>query len=307
MRQGRSLMEKLTPVPYLLPAAISIALLSFVPIGYTIYYSFTNYSVQHFMKYDWVGLTNYTNLVHGPFMNIFFPILGWTIVFALLSVTTQYLLGLGLAVLLNNKHMKESNYYRALLILPWTLPSTIMIMAFQALFNKDYGQVNFYLAQLFHMAPIPWLSSPAWARVTVIMVNLWFGFPWFMSVLLGALQSISSDLYEAAEIDGATRWQQFRLITLPIIWTVSLPVVIASAAFNFNNFGSAYLLTNGGPPRSSAAWGGYTDILASVTFKLVHDNFLFGLASALSVLLFILVAGFSLINMKSTGAFKEVD
>lgn len=307
MHPSRTLGEKLAPIPYLLPAVISVAVLSFLPIGYTIYYSFTNYSGQHLFKYNWVGLQNYLQLITGPSSNAFFPILAWTVVFAVLSVVTQYTMGLGLAVLLSNKHMKERNLYRALLILPWALPATIMIMSFKALFNASYGQVNYVLAKVMEVGPFPWLDAPAWARLTVILVNLWFGFPWFMTVLLGGLQSIPNELYEAAEIDGASRWEQFRQITLPILWSVSLPVVVASAAFNFNNFGAAYLLTNGGPPRTTATWGGYTDILASVTFKLTHDSYLYGLASALSVLLFLLVAGFSLVNLKLTRAFEEME
>lgn len=308
MHSARTRREKLTPIPYLLPALVSMAVLSFFPIAYTIWISFTNSKTQNIMSgYKFIGIQNYLDIINGSWKPIFLPILAWTLVFTFLSVATQYGVGLFLATLLNNKHMKESNFYRALLIIPWTLPSALMIMSFKALLNTDYGQANLFLTKFLHMAPIPWLTDPAWARVSTILVNLWFGFPWFMIVLLGGLQAIPTDFYEAAEIDGATRGQQFRLITLPILWSVSLPVVISSLAFNFNNFGAAYLLTGGGPPRASAIVGGYTDILASVGFKLVNDSQLYGIASALSVLLFICVAIFSLINMRYTNAFQEVD
>ena len=139
------------------------------------------------------------------------------------------------------------------------------------------------------------------------MVNLWLGFPWMMNVCLGALSAVDKSCYEAAEIDGATRFQRFKSITLPSITTSSLPLLISGFAFNFNNFMIAYLITEGGPPRLDTPYAGSTDLLGGAAYKLTMASFKYDYSATLSVLIFILVGTLSLIQMKKTGAFEEVD
>ena len=292
---------------YLAPALISIAVVTCLPIIYTVVISFTNYNMYHLTEFDFVGFDNYIEVLSGSIREVFFPVLGWTVCFAILSTMLSYGTGLGLAILLNNKNMKESRIYRSLLIVPWALPSTIAILAWQGLLNEQYGGINNLLSAIGIAWNVPWLTDPFWARCGIIMVNVWLGFPYMMNVCLGGLQAISAEYYEAAKIDGASRRQCFTKITLPMVTRLSLPLVISSFASNFNNFGNIYMITEGGPARVDNQFAGYTDILASVTYKMTTWSNRYELSATFSVLVFIIVGTLTLINMNSSGAFKEVD
>ena len=292
---------------YLSPALISILFVTCLPIVYTVYISFTNYNMYHLTNFTFVGLQNYLTVLTGSIKNVFFPVLGWTICFAILSTIGSYAMGLGLAVLLNNPRMKESKFYRAILIIPWALPSTIAILAWQGLLNEQYGGINNLLHLLGIAENIPWMTDAFWARVGIIIVNVWLGFPYMMNVCLGGLQAIPNTYYEAASIDGASRFQSFRTITLPMVTKLSIPLVISTFAANFNNFGNIYMITQGGPARVDNQFAGFTDILASTTYKMTTWSNRYELSATFSVLIFIIVGSFTLINMRLSGAFKEVD
>lgn len=293
---------------YLGPALISITLLSLLPILYTIYISFTNYTIYTQGSAKFTGLHNYIEVLTGPFSKIFLPVFGWTIVFALVSTFGCFFVGLILAMLLNNSHMKEKGFYKGLLIIPWALPATIATLSWQGLLNTAYGAINTLLLNLHIIStPIPWLTNPECARAAVLFVNVWLGFPFMMCVCLGALSSIPKVYYEAASIDGASRFTQFRKITLPALAKTAYPLLISSFAFNFNNFNTIYLITKGLPPRVSTQWAGYTDILASSIYKLAVNFGKYNIGATLSVLVFIIVGTISFIQMKASGQFEEVD
>lgn len=293
--------------PYLIPALVSIFAVTIVPILYTIFISFTNYNMYHLEDYSFVGFGNYLEVLSGSIRKVFLPVLGWTICFAVLSTAGSYAMGLILAILLNNPHMKESRLYRAILIVPWALPATIAILAWQGLLNEQYGGINNMLHALGIAWNIPWLSDPLWARVGIIIVNIWLGFPYMMNVCLGGLQAISPEFYEAAQIDGASKFQCFKTITFPMVTRLSIPLVISSFAANFNNFGNIYMITQGGPARIDNQFAGYTDILASTTYKMTTWSNRYDLSATFSVLIFIIIGTFTLINMHMSGSFKEVD
>lgn len=300
--------ENLKALLYLLPALVSIAVLFLVPVVWTIILSFTNKDLYHMDNYHFIGFSNYAKMLTGDLKPIFFPIFVWTVIFALITTLGGYLLGLIYALLLNNKKMKERNIYKSLLIIPWALPATIATLAWQGLLNEDYGGINLLLKNL-HLtsASIHWLTNPTLARIAILFVSIWFTFPYMMNVCLGALQAIPDDYYEAADIDGASRWKKFVKITLPSLASSSYPLIISSFAFNFNNFGAAYLITRGNPPRLDTPFAGQTDILASAAYKMTSQFYKYGYAGAIAVMLFVLVAGISLINMIISGQFKEVD
>ena len=201
--------------------------------------------------------------------------------------------------------MKESKIYRAVLIVPWALPSTIAILAWQGLLNEQYGGINNLLHTIGIAWNVPWLTNPFWARVGLIIVNVWLGFPYMMNVCLGGLQAISGEYYEAAKMDGASKFQCFKSITLPMVTKLSIPLVISSFAANFNNFGNIYMITQGGPARVDNQFAGYTDILASTTYKMTTWSNRYELSATFSVLIFIIVGTFTLINMRLSGSFKE--
>lgn len=293
---------------YLAPALVSISVLSIAPVIYTVYIAFTNFNAMHFMNYQWVGLKNFIELLNpsDSLSQLFLPTFAWTLVFAVSTTLINYAVGLFLAILLNNRNMREATVYRSILIIPWAVPGLISILAWQGLLNDSYGQVNALLHAL-GLPAIPWLTSPFWARIAVLMVNLWAGFPYMMVVVLGALQAVPNELYEASAIDGAGWRHQFRYVTVPAIWRITVPLVIPSFAFNFNNFNAVYLLTSGGPPRSDNQFVGWTDILASAAYKMTLQFNRYDLAAAISILLFIIVGFLSWIQMRATKAFQEED
>lgn len=298
---------------YLSPALISILILSVLPTLYTIFMAFTDYTLknQNFgygtqKGWHFVGLYQFQQILTGPLKSQFFPLLGWTLIFTLVSTFGAYFIGLAFAMALGDKNMKESFIYKALLVIPWALPGAITIISFKGLFNSEYGAINSMLLQLhFIKDPILWLTTPLAARIAVIIVNIWLGYPYMMNVCIGALSSIPETYYEAADIDGATRWQKFKNITLPSISNISYPLLISNFAFNFNNFNAAYLLTEGGPSKAGSSFAGWTDIIGSATYKMSTTNGNFALGAAMSILLFVIIGGISFVNMKLSGQFKE--
>ncbi len=292
--------------PYLLPALASIIAVTIIPIIYTVFISFTNYNMYHLDDFSIVGFKNYLDVCSGSIRNVFLPVLGWTIVFAIFSTFGSYFTGLILAIVLNNPNMKESKFYRAILIVPWALPATIAILAWQGLLNEQYGGINNALS-LLGLAKIPWLTDPTCARIGIIIVNIWLGFPYMLNVCLGGLQAISKEYYEAAAIDGASKIQSFVSITLPLVTKLSIPLIISSFAANFNNFGNIYMITQGGPARPDNQFAGYTDILASTTYKMTTMSNRYELSATFSVLCFLIVGTLTLVWMHFSGAFKEVD
>jgi len=244
-----------------------------------------------------------------PFMKIF----GWTLTWAALSVFFTFTVGLALALLLNNPRLRSRALYRTLLIIPWAIPSFISVLVWRhGFFNETYGFINkFIVSGLMGFEPIRWLNNDFWAKVSCLIVNTWLGFPYMMTVSLGALQSIPYTFYEAASIDGAGRGLRFRKITLPLLMTSIAPLLVGSFAFNFNNFVGIYLLTNGGPEMpNSITNAGSTDILISYTYKLAFEGSRgqnFGYASAITLFIFLLVIAISSVNFKLSGTFEEVN
>ena len=262
---------------------------------------------------SYVGTRNFERIVKdpkiaGPFMKIFI----WNFIWASLSVILTFAVGLGFALILNDKHLRARVIYRTLLIIPWAVPAFISVLVWRnGMFNETYGVINrFLLGKVFNLDPIKWFNDPFWAKFACLTVNTWLGFPYMMTVSLGALQSIPEELYEVSSIDGANKWQRFWKITFPLIMTTVAPLLVGSFAFNFNNFVNIYLLTQGGPPiPGTTTPAGATDILISYTYKLAFEGARgqdFGFASAISVIIFFLVAGISFVNFKISRAFEEV-
>ncbi|HAT4357380.1 TPA: ABC transporter permease subunit [Clostridium perfringens] len=307
-KKHKRLKDTIKAMPYLLPAVISIIIFTIIPIVYTIVIVFTDYTMYSQGNIKFVGFANFIEVLTGPFKEVFLPVFGWNIIFAVVSTAGTFFLGLIVAMAVNNPNIKEKSVYRAILIIPWALPATVAILSWQGLLNGSYGAINNLLLNLHLISnPIPWLTDPTWARVALIIVNIWLGFPYMMNVCLGALGAIPDSYYEAADVDGASKWLQFRKITLPSLAQISYPLLISSFAFNFNNFGSAFLITKGGPPRMATQFAGYTDILASVNYKLSTQFGRFEIASAISIIIFLILGTISYYQMKLSGQFEEVE
>ncbi|MBU3108789.1 carbohydrate ABC transporter permease [Clostridium gasigenes] len=293
---------------FLGPALISIFIFTILPIMYTIYIACTDYTMYSQDGKNFVGFKNFIDVLTGPFKEVFLPVFLWTMLFAILTTLGCFLLGLVLALILNNPNIKESGIYKGVLIIPWALPATVAILSFQGLLNGSYGAINTLLMNMNIIAePVQWLNNPSLAKMCIILVSIWLGFPYMMNVALGSLAAIPDVYYESAEMDGASKWKQFRHITLPSLTSTAYPLLISSFAFNFNNFGAAFLITSGGPPRVDTQWAGFTDILASVNYNLSTKFGRYDIAAALSILIFIVIATISYTQMKASGQFEEVD
>lgn len=300
----RALRRRSGPYLYLLPGLVLMVFSTLIAIGYTVYISFTNYSLFHFTSFDWIGIANYKSIFSTIDASAFGRTLLWTIVYSLLATAIAFVVGLALALLLNDREIRERNVYRTLLIVPWALPSAITILAWSGILNVDFGYANSLLEQL-RISPVPWLSDPTWAKVSVLMVAVWMGYPFMMTACLGALQSVPDELVEAARIDGARHLNIFRFVTLPVLRSVIVPLVISTYSFNFtNNFNTIYLLNAGGPavPGSQA---GATDTVLSYSYNLTLTYQRYGIASAVAVTVFAIVAVMWLAQALASGAFRE--
>ncbi|MBK0034009.1 maltose ABC transporter permease MalF [Erwinia sp. S43] len=237
--------------------------------------------------------------IQKPFIGIFI----WTVVFALLTVILTTAVGMVLACLMQWEALKGRAVYRLLLILPYAVPAFISILIFKGLFNQSFGEINIMLNALFGLKPA-WFSDPTLARSMLVVVNTWLGYPYMMILCMGLLKAIPDDLYEASALDGATTVQNFFRITLPLLLKPLAPLMIASFAFNFNNFVLIQLLTNGGPDRlGTTTPAGYTDLLVSYTWRIAFEGGGgqdFGLAAAIATLIFLLVGGLAVLNLKAT-------
>jgi len=253
----------------------------------------------------YIGGANFSTLIHNsnyrsPFIRIFI----WTFVFAASTVFLSFAIGLLLAIALDKRGMRFQRTYRSLLIIPWAVPGFLSLLVWGGLLNNEFGVVN----RILHL-DVQWLVDANWARFSCILVSTWLTIPYFFVVSMGALQSIPGELVEAARVDGASALQVFRKITLPLLLVAVGPLLIASFAFNFNNFNNIYLLTRGGPIFSGGnGIAGATDILISYTYKIGISSGLgqnYGLASAITIIIFLITAALSTVGFSRTRVLED--
>lgn len=248
-----------------LPVVAVLALLVVLPLLQGVYFGFTDINdtnianpvLDREARYSFVGWDNYLNVLSGSAaFGSFWATLVRTVIWTFACVVCHYGIGLGLAMLLNRR-MRGRGVYRVLLILPWAVPVFISAFAWRYLLNADYGLLNWVLETLGLPGQV-WLGQSDLALVSVIVVNVWLGVPFMMVALLGGLQAIPSDLYEAAEMDGATPWQRFVNVTMPGLRPVSSSVVLLGVIWTFNMFPVIYLITGNNP---------HTRILVTYAFE----------------------------------------
>ncbi|MFW5691885.1 MAG: ABC transporter permease subunit [Chloroflexota bacterium] len=257
-----------------------------------------------------IGTRNFTQLVEdrrllSPLIDIFI----WNVTFALLSVFTTFAVGLFMALILNDDGIPGRKIIRSLLIIPYAIPGVIGILVWQGMLNQNLGIITNTVADTVGVR-IPWFTDPTWAKIAIVVVNLWLGYPYMMLICSGALQAIPSDVYEAAAVDGARPMQRFWNITLPLLLVTVGPLLIASFTFNFNNYLMIELLTRGDPPiPGTPTPAGYTDILISYTYNLAFGTDRgadYGYASAITIVIFALVAVVTLFQYRFTRQWEEV-
>lgn len=328
----------------LFPAIFLVTFISIMPIIFGFLAAFTNYK-SNIRLFDWVGFSNFVNIfsfgqvgdITIPFGKVFWSVFLWTVIWAVFSTVTVFFGGFFQALIINNDHVPFKKFWRTLLILPWAVPAIISQMVFNMIFNET-GVLNATLesigvydllkqlgmlgrniteypsafSKLFYWGEenIQWFHNPhnKWfVRSTLIVVNIWLGFPYYMALMSGVMVGIDRTLYEAAEIDGATKGQRFRYITFPLVMYSTAPLLVMSFSGNFNNFGVIYFITEGGANAGSlqTAYAGDTDILISWMYTLTVDQKIYNMASVFSILIFIVVGSIAAWNYSQTRAFKE--
>jgi maltose/maltodextrin transport system permease protein len=255
-----------------------------------------------------IGLKNYQRILTEPeFREPFIAIFLWTVAFAGLTVLFSLIIGITLAVLLNWEALRYRTLYRTLLFLPYAVPGFISILVFKGLFNQNFGEINAILNALFGIRPA-WFAEPTLAKAMILIVNTWLGYPFIMVLCSGLIKAIPADLYEASAIAGAKPLTNFFKITAPLIIRPLMPLLISAFAFNFNNFVLISLLTDGRPDfLNTKVPAGTTDILVSYTYRIAFQDSgqNFGLAAAISTVIFIMVALLSLLNLKLAKVNQE--
>ena len=253
-----------------------------------------------------VGFDNFTKIFTNPrYSEPMGRVFIWTLVYAASTVFITFTIGMLVAFLFNVPEMRGRRIYRSLLIIPYAIPGFLSILVWRGLLNDSWGAVNTILG-----LDVPWLSDPTMAKVSILLVNTWLGFPYMFLVATGALQAIPAELKEAAAVDGANRFQIFRNVTLPLLLVAVGPLMVGSFSYNFNNFNQVYLLTGGGPEVTDTnTAAGATDILISYTYKLAFasgqgNNY--GLASAVSILLFMIVGGMAFWSFRRSKALENM-
>ncbi len=291
-----------------------ILIFTVMPIVFMILVAFTNYDGAHDGYYSnlftWVGLDNFNTMLNWSVVKgsggaqsysaTFGEVLSWTLMWAFFATFTNYFLGMFVAMAINKRGIHLKKLWRTVLVLTIAIPQFISLLYVSKMFAKN-GLINGFLMSMGWIdQALPFWEDPTWARITVIITNIWIGIPYLMLITTGILMNIPQDLYESARIDGANPWQQYTKITLPYMLFVTGPYLLTSFTGNMNNFNVIYLLTGGAPnnPAASSAAGsvGYTDLLITWLFKITQGaESQYYLASVVGILVFVVVALISLI------------
>ena len=299
-------------VPFMLiaPAVIGLLILIIYPLLWEFNVSFTNMSLRRLCDPGFpaglaancrgegmfVGLDNYIRVFTAPllqnaeFLQVFWQTIVWTVS----NVSLHVLGGLGLALLLN-RQLRGKGMYRALIVLPWAVPQIVALAVWRTEFHADFGMVNQLLALVGVNGP-SWMTDPFWNFAAMVIVNVWLGIPFMMVILLGGLQSIPTDLYEAAEMDGASGWQQFRSITLPLLQPVMTPAIILGTVWTFNNFNVPFVLNQNELETS--------DTLVTGLFRAAFQYNRYGFAAAYAFVIFAILLVFTIWYVRRSGALK---
>jgi len=279
-----------------LPAFLILLAVVFYPFVYNVVISFSNMNLRHIKDWAIIGPHQYVKVFFEPTQPNFYAVFLKTIIWTVVNLLFHVVLGVFLALLLNQKEVRGKPLFRTLLILPWAIPQYIVALTWRGMFNYEYGSINLIITKYLSLPAVEWLKSPTEAFLACILTNIWLGFPFMMVIALGALQSIPYELYEAADIDGASWWHKLTRITIPLIRPVMVPAITLGTVWTFNNLNIVWLVSNGGEPSDQ------THILVSFVYKAAFNLYRYGYAAALSMVIFVILLLFSLYFMKRTRA-----
>ncbi|MBI5717237.1 MAG: sugar ABC transporter permease [Burkholderiales bacterium] len=311
-RTAQALREHATAYAYVAPAMIGMLVLVFFPFFYGIALSFTDttlFNEQQPFRERWIGLTNFwailgdfhivSTTAEGTVVNYknFYWTLMVTVIWTITNVSVGVSFGFLLALALNTEGFRGKTIYRVLLILPWAIPNYITALVWRGMFHPQFGVINQFL-QMFGLEPVRWFDGVVSSFVTGLVTNGWLSFPFMMVVILGALQSIPKDMYEAASVEGASRWQQFRRITLPLLRPTLVPAVVLSVVWTFNMFNIIFLVSGGEP-------GGANEILITKAYKIAFEQYQYAYAAAYSTVIFIILLVYGYFQTRLTRATES--
>ncbi len=307
---------KAFPIFGLSPLLLLVLFFVIVPLVFSAGVAFTNYAAPGHITpnntVDWVGMDNFKAVFGGDakWSGAFGRVAAWTLIWATAATTTCYAGGLLMAVIMQESKIKIAPFFRAIFILPYAVPAVVTMLVWQNLLNGSFGVINRTLIELGLITKetiIPWLSDATLAKFTCVLINLWAGFPYFMMLTMGTMTSIPKEIFEASKIDGATRFQTFKSITLPSVLYQTMPLIIMSFTFNINNFGAIFFLTGGKPEMAdsvtTSAKG--TDILVTWIYNLTINLLKYNFAAVLAVCIFVALAPFAIFNFRRTKSFKD--
>ncbi|MGD2164066.1 MAG: sugar ABC transporter permease [Anaerolineae bacterium] len=312
-RAAWNLWESRQAYIYILPAFIIMAFITFYPIGYQVWMAFTNFRLEHLRTQnpDVIGFQNFVQILRSglPVPNFNFGrILVFNIVWTFVNVFLHAALGIMIALALNSDCLPGKRFYRSLFVIPWALPALVSGMVWHNMWHERFGAINLLLQEIGIAGNIRWLletdpviNLPQIGLVlplsffAVLIANVWLGWPFMMVIATGALQSIPQELYEAAEVDGASGWQQLWRITLPLLRPAMVPAIMIGIMMTFNQFNVIYFVTGGGPI-------GLTEILVTQGFKLVNPQGWYGVAAAFNIIVFIILAIITLVTNRISQA-----
>ncbi len=285
-----------------------LMIFTIVPLVYMMLMAFTNYSKvgDHLTLFDWVGMDNFISLFDSTSAlgRQFVPVLTWTLIWAFFATFLNFFAGTVMAMIINRPSTRLKGFWRTVFSLTIAVPQFVSLLIIRTMFKSE-GAVNSFLMDMGWIEnALPFFTDAMWARVTIIVINMWVGIPYTVMSVTGILQNIPAEQYEAARIDGANAFQQFTNVTLPYMIFVMTPTLISSFTGNINNFNIIYLLSGGGPTYVGDS-AGQTDLLVTWLYKLTIDNQQYNLAAVIGILTFIVLATVSLITYRNSGSYKN--
>lgn len=291
---------------------LGIFVFNILPLAFMILIAFTNFDKNHQPPgnlFTWVGLKNFAAMLNSGNIigKTFWPILGWTIIWAVSATFLNYIFGMILAIIINRKDTKFKKFWRTIFVMSIAVPQFVSLLVIKSMLQEN-GPINVllrYWGFIGQNEAIPFWTNPTLARVMIIVVNLWVGIPHTMLITTGILQNIPEELYESAKVDGANPFVTFFKITLPYMLFVTTPYLITQFVGNINNFNVIYFLTAGEPLSLNFYQAGHTDLLVTWLYKLTVNSFDYSYAAVIGILVFILTGTVSLITYRNTKSYKN--
>jgi arabinogalactan oligomer/maltooligosaccharide transport system permease protein len=298
--QSQTLRHRLYVFVLVAPAFVVLFGVVIYPFLYNLVISLSNMNLRHIRDWSIVGFDQYVKVFTEPSQPDFYLVFVKTVIWTIVNLFFHVVLGVFLALVLNQKEIRLKGLFRAILILPWAVPQLIVALTWRGMFNYEYGAINLMLSQWFGLPAVEWLRQPLEAFIAVIITNVWLGFPFMMVIALGALQSIPTELYEAAAIDGASWHHRLRHITIPLIRPVMVPAITLGTIWTFNNLNIVWLVSNAGEPSDQ------THLLVSFVYKAAFNFYRYGYGAALSMVIFAILVVFSLVFMRQSKVTENV-